>query len=283
MSDFERYSDYNDYEDDEPRGKSRVGLILKLLIGLVIISVVGLIAFRIVIFNSYPDSVKNIYFNDKLTDYYNKTGGEIGAVTQALRAEYDDPDKGNFFAGNLIVIPGIDQLQVSLRYNTSLMTEIENSFIEVTCKDCGAELRCATALLKNVSEKGREPDYSGCPECGLRLEDDERVGIKLDPNDPSNFEFSLSVLPLSKDDGTAYPTGKLTVCEFDESMMYRYYKLVFDDVDLTLEGEKEVWIRLEIAIKGVEMKERYMILVYEDTKTSTLDEYVLSSKERPNE
>lgn len=234
MDDFERYSDYNDYEDDEPRGKSKVGLILKILVGIVIVSVVGLVAFRIIIFNSYPDTMKNIYFNDKLTAYYNETGGEIGAVTQAMRAEYDDPDEGNFFAGNLIVIPEIDQLQLSLRYNTSLMAAIE-----------------------------------------------EKYGVKLDPNDPTLFDFSLSVLPLSRNDGTAYPTGKLTVSEFDESMMYRYFKLVFDDVDLTLEGEKEVWIRLEITIKGVEMKEPYMILVYEDTKTSVFDEYVLSSEERP--
>ena len=282
MSDFERYSDYNDY-DDEPRGKSKIGLILKILVGVVIISVVGLIAFRIVIFNSYPDSVKNIYFNDKLTAYYNEKSGEIGAVTQNLRAEYDDPDKGNFFAGNLIVIPGIDQLQVSLRYNTSLMAEIENNYVEVNCDDCGAELRCDVSLLFNVAKKGEKPDYSGCPRCEAHLSETERSALVLDPDDQSNFEFSLSVLPLSMDDGTAYPTGELTVCEFDESMMYRYYKLVFDDVDLTLEGESEIWIRLEIRIKGVEMKAPYMILVYEDTKTSDLEEYVLSSKEHPDD
>jgi len=283
MSDFERYSDYNDYEDDEPRGKSKVGLILKILVGVVIISVVGLIAFRIIIFNSYPDSVKSIYFNDKLTAYYNEKGGDIGAITQNLRAEYDDPDEGNFFAGNLIVIPGIDQLQVSLRYNTSLMAEIEKTYTTVACDDCGAELSCHVSLLKNISEKGKEPDYSGCPECGKPLTADERSGLTLDPDDTSIFEFSLSVLPLSKDDGTAYPTGELTVSLFDSSMMYRYYKLVFDDVDLTLDGEKEVWIRLEIRIKGVEMAEPYMILVYEDTKTSAFEEYVLSSKEHPDE
>ena len=281
MSDFERYSDYNDYDDYEPRGKSRIGLILKILVGVVIISVVGLIAFRIIIFNSYPDSVENIYFNDKLTAYYNEKGGEIGALTQNMRAEYDDPDEGNFFAGNLIVIPGINQLQMSLRYNTSLMAEIENRYTEVDCLDCGASLCCDVSMLKNISEAGKAPDYSGCPECGAPLTEEERSALVLDPDDPANFEFSLSILPLSKDDGTAYPTGELTVSEFDKSMMYRYYKLVFDNVDLTLEGENEIWIRLEIRIKGVEMTEPYMILVYEDTKTSEFEEYALSSKEHP--
>ena len=283
MSDYERYSDYNDYEDDEPRGKSKIGLVLKLLVGIVIVSVVGLIAFRIIIFNSYPDSVKNIYFNDKLTSYYNEKDGDIGALTQSMRAEYDDPDEGNFFAGNLIVIPGIDQLQVSLRYNTSLMAEIEKKYVRVDCDDCGASVSCDASLLKNISEAGKAPDYSGCPECASPLTDDERVGLVLDPNDPELFDFSLSVLPLSKNDGTAYPTGRLSVCEFDESMMYRYYKLVFDDVDLALDGEDEIWIRLEIRFKGVEMKESYKILVYEDTETSSFEEYVLSSKEHPND
>ena len=236
MDDLERYSDYNDYEDDEPHGKSPVGLILKILVGAVIVAVVGLIAFRIIIFNSYPDSIKNIYFNDKLTAYYNECDGEIGALTQSMRAEYDDPDEGNFFAGNLIVIPGINQLQMSVRFNTSVVSAIEKEY-----------------------------------------------GVKIDPDDPSSFDFSLSVLPLSKNDGTAYPTGELSVCEFDESMMYRYYKLVFDDVDLALDGEDEIWIRLEIRFKGVEMKESYKILVYEDTETSSFEEYVLSSKEHPND
>ena len=234
MDDLERYSDYNDYEDDEPRKKGIISLALKIIIGVVIVSVVGLLAFRMILFNSYPDGIKNIYFNDKLTAYYNECGGDIGAVTQSMRAEYDDPDKGNFFAGNLIVIPDINQLQLSVRYNTSLKTAIEEAY-----------------------------------------------GVTIDPDDKDIFEFSLAILPLSKNDGTAYETGTLTVCEFDENMMYRYFKLVFDDVDLTLEGEDEVWIRIEIKIRGVETETPFRILIYEDTKTSEFEPYVLSKEERP--
>ena len=43
----------------------RVTLVLKILVSLVIISVVSILGFRLVLFNNYPDSVKNIYFNDK--------------------------------------------------------------------------------------------------------------------------------------------------------------------------------------------------------------------------
>ena len=62
--------------------------------------------------------------------------------------------------------------------------------------------------------------------------------------------------------------------------MYRYYKLVFDDVDFTLEGEDELWIGLEISINGVEMEKPYMVLVYEDTEDTKFVDYKLSARER---
>lgn len=234
MDDMERYSDYNEYEDDEPKKKSRVGLVFKILIGVVCLSVAGILAFRIIIFNHYPDSMKNLYFNDRLTAFYNEKDGEIGALTQNLRAEYDDPDDGNFFADHLIVIPEISQLQIALRYNVSLMDTIKE-------------------------------DY----------------GIELTGDNKEFFDFKLSVIPLSQDDGTAIATGTLSAVETDKLLMYRYYKLVFDDVDFTIPEEEEVWIRLEISIRGVEMEKPYMILIYEDTKDSDFEEYSLSSKEKP--
>ncbi len=237
MEDFERYSDYTEYEEDIVKEKSKIGFILKLLVAIVCLSVVGLLVFRLVIFNTYPDSMERIYFNDKLTAYYNATGGKIGAITQELRAEYDDPDEGNFFCDNLIVIRGINQLQVSVRFNTSLMTSIKKEY-----------------------------------------------GVTLDPDSKDLFTFKLSVLPLSKNDGTAYPTATETqnpVVKTDKNMMYRYYKLVFDGVDFELDGEEEIWIRLEIFINGVEMKEPYMVLLYEDREGAEFENYKLSSEEKP--
>lgn len=238
MDDFERYSDYNEYEDDLPRNKSCVGLVLKILTAVVCLFVVGFLSFRLIIFNRYPDSIKNIYFNDVLTEYYNGTEGNIGAKTQILRAPYDDPDEGNFFCDNLIVIPGANQLQISVRFNVSIIESIKTKY-----------------------------------------------GVELNPDAKENFTFKLSVIPLSKNDETAYPTATITqdpVVEYDKMLMYRYYKLVFDGVDFTLPGEDEIWIRLEIFINGVEMEKPYQILVYEDTAESQTDDYVLSKKERPS-
>ena len=125
MSDYERYGDYNEI-DEAPGGKSKnpVVIILKAVIALVCISVVGILAFRMVLFNSYPDGAKRLYFNDTLTAYYESTDGEIGAKTQELRFPYDDEDLGNFFCDYLVVIEGAEQIQISVRYNTASLARL---------------------------------------------------------------------------------------------------------------------------------------------------------------
>ena len=126
--DLERYGDYNDYDDDEPKSKSKVGLVLKILIMVVCFSVVGFFLFRVFLFNYYPDSVEEIYFNDVLIEYYNKTDGNIGAKTQSIRFPYDDNKKGRFFVDNLIIVEEIGQLQLSIRYNDSLYDTLKGEF-----------------------------------------------------------------------------------------------------------------------------------------------------------
>ena len=123
---MERYGDYNDIEYDSPKNKGAVLTVLKILTALICISVIGILAFRMILFNSYPESVSKIYFNDKLTEYYEVSAGSIDAKTQVLRASYDDPDLGNFFCDNLIVIEGADQLQISLKYNVSTIERISS-------------------------------------------------------------------------------------------------------------------------------------------------------------
>lgn len=126
--DMERYGDYNEYEDDIPKSKNKFLLFLKILIIVVCFSVVGFLAFRLIIFNHYPDSIKNIYFTENLTEYYKKTGGAINAKKQDLRAPYDNPDVANFFCDNLIVIEGAGELQVSVRFNESSVKNMEKKY-----------------------------------------------------------------------------------------------------------------------------------------------------------
>jgi|GEM_PF-2067692 len=118
MDDMERYGDYN--EVDESPTKNPITTVLKAVVAAVCLSVIAFLVFRIALFNYYPGEMRRLYFNDRLTEYYQSTGGDMEVFTQELRFPYDDPDEGNFFCDNLLVIPGADQLQVSLRYNNSI-------------------------------------------------------------------------------------------------------------------------------------------------------------------
>lgn len=236
MDDMERYGDYTEYEDDIPKNrKNPVMLILKILIALVCLSVIGIFAFRMIAFNYYPDSMELLYFNDTLTAYYNATDGDIKATTQDMRAPYDDPKTGVFFADNLIVIEGAGQIQCSVRLN-----------------------------------RGALDDLSA------------KHGVTLTADNADRFNFRLS-RNHAIIDGEFVPIGTLSVAEPDSALMYEYYKLVFDGVDLQNGTEDEVkWLSLEIYVNGVEMEEPYRIPIYENNDSySKFDEYELSGKEHP--
>ena len=128
MEDIERYGDYNEI-DEEPGGdKNHVATILKVVIITLCLLVVGVVLFRVILFNYYPKEMKTIHFNDELTEYYNSNDGDIDALTQKLRAPYDDPDFASFMADNLIAIKGAGQLQLSVRYNSSIFDTIEEKY-----------------------------------------------------------------------------------------------------------------------------------------------------------
>lgn len=128
MEDIERYGDYDEMDEEPSGGKNPVATILKVIILAVCCLVVGLILFRVILFNYYPREMKNVYFDEKLTEYYNLQDGEIFAKTQTLRAPYDDPDFASFFADNLIIIEDVGQLQFSIRYNSSVFDTIEEKY-----------------------------------------------------------------------------------------------------------------------------------------------------------
>lgn len=192
MEDLERYGDYNEYEDDIPKKKGKVMLVLKILIAVVCVSVIGLFAFRMIMFNYYPDSVKNIYFTDNLKAYYEETNGNINAKTQKMEAPYDAPQNATFWAGNLIVIEDIGELQLSLRFNKSSKDDIEKKW-GITIGDDYTD-NLSFALYRN------NPDYD---------------------SEKKQSETNTPFLAI----------GDLRVSYTASSMTYEYYKLVFDGID----------------------------------------------------
>ena len=161
MEDMERYGDYN--EIDEAPSRNPVTTVLKFVLAAVCFLVIGFLAFRIIIFNYYPREIKNLYFNDTLTAYYNSTGGDMEVLTQELRAPYDDEDDGNFFCDNLFVIMGAGQLQVSLRYNDA----IEASFLEkygVDISESGFDAFTFRLVRNPLTEEGEPVVLAENPE-----------------------------------------------------------------------------------------------------------------------
>ena len=227
MSDYERYGDYDDREEDEPRSKSPVLLTLKIITAILCVGVIALIAFRMISFNKYPDSVKNLYFNDILTEHYNEKDGNISVKTQTLRAPYDDKDLGNFFCDYLYLIDDIDQLQITLRYNKSTIDRLS------------AELKTELDDM--------DPDLFNFSLVAC-------YG-KLDPNGPDKEE-NWNLVRYDAAESVA----------FDSQLMYRYHKIVFDGVDYNIdtEGAAPYWIRLEVSLKGYDNGKVYNVCIYEN-------------------
>lgn len=127
MEDIERYGDYNEVDEAPGGNKNPVTFLLKGLVVALCLLVVGVLTFRLVLFNYYPKEMKNIYFNDELTELY-KNNGTVNAQTQSLRAPYDDPDFASFFADKLIIVKDAGQLQITVRYNASIFDSIEEKY-----------------------------------------------------------------------------------------------------------------------------------------------------------
>ena len=243
MSDYERYGDYN--EVDEAPSQNKTLKIIKLVAIFLCFFVAAALLFRVFTFNYYPKSMKTLYFNDTLTAYYNVTEGDIGAESQTWRNYgYDDPDEGNFFCSNLVVIREAGQLQVTVRYNTALMDKLAvRHGIDAPSPDDTAIYSFSLA--------------------GLRASDE----IAEDSEDAAK--------PI---DSTA------TVARTDSFLMYRYMRLVFDGIDFGSEsdGDNLEWLRLEIKVSGTKESEPYKILIYQNNEGySKFEEYKLKGGEAP--
>jgi hypothetical protein len=100
--------------------------------------------------------MKNIYFNDELTELY-KNNGTVNAQTQSLRAPYDDPDFASFFADKLIIVKDAGQLQITVRYNASIFDSIEEKY---GVRFDGTEEQLFSFELERIPFEASENAYS---------------------------------------------------------------------------------------------------------------------------
>lgn len=124
MADYELYGDYTEYEDDIPKKKGPVGLIIKLVIAAACLSVVGILGFRIFLFNYYPSSMKQLHFTEGLTEHYSEVGADMEVLSQSYPYMYDDAEEGNFFADCVLVVRAAGEIQCTIRYNSSVFEKL---------------------------------------------------------------------------------------------------------------------------------------------------------------
>ena len=122
----------------------------------------------------------------------------------------------------------------------------------------------------------------------LSEELNEKYGCSVDMEDKEIYTFTL----WRSGDGAT--VGNLVYEEWESFLMYRYVKLVFEDVDFSVldNTDQPNWLFLDIHAEGVQYKDQktkemvdkeFKILIYENLETYTrFKEYKLSKSEVPS-
>ncbi len=112
---------------------------------------------------------------------------------------------------------------------------------------------------------------------------EDKYGITgLDKKDKDIFEFALYRNDPTQNEQfkETDKIGKLISAEHSTYAMYGYYKLVFDEVELTGDGAP-AWLSLAVSVKGVKADEPFgKVLIYENNDTyARFKDYEISEKD----
>lgn len=245
MDDLERYGDYNEIDESPSKNKSPILLTMKITVMVVALLVIGVIGFRIFAANYFPSKLSRVYVDDALIEAFEKTDGNLDAVTQYIRFPYDDEDEGNLFCEEIIIIRSMGRVQLNLRMNMS-----------------------STA---NFAKKYNVESIADSPEL---------LTFKLFRNNLANGDKNAEVSDVTKgqtEDYTFYKhdeVGTLTSIETDTAFMYRYYRVVFDNVDFDGASDDDIasWLSLAVYVNGYGDGTPYSrMLVYENHEDGARD------------
>ncbi len=105
----------------------KVFRVLKFTVIFAIFAVIGLLIARIMIADHYPAGIKNLYASDNLLSA-TENGARVEMRTQALLYSYDDPDDTRLMAGHFYYSPEAGEVQISIRYNKSILPLVAADF-----------------------------------------------------------------------------------------------------------------------------------------------------------
>jgi hypothetical protein len=117
MADLERYSDYNDIDDEVDNYGGRrhkiLGRVLKIFVCLFLFSICGLIIVRMLLSGYYPKEMKSFYLTDHLRAYAETAS--LNPEKASIGVPYDNNKDASFVAGNLFLEKDAGALQLSVR------------------------------------------------------------------------------------------------------------------------------------------------------------------------
>lgn len=245
---MEQYEHIDEIYDGTKKKRGPLGTVMWILLIITIVSVCAMVLFRILSQKYYPSEMKELAFNQVLSEHYREKDGDIKVYTQKIRAPYDDPDEGNFFSSHLYLIPEIGQLQVTLRYNDGRFAALQEKY--------------GTKALPN----------------------DTAFIFRLQSSDGTAYELS----DVKRDEALMYNYRKLTFdgvkiplpkeCEITQGENGREQGSVYMTVDIFLEGIKEPIARLPIYETHIENKDKsgdYRLYEY------AVKDYTLGEGDRP--
>lgn len=185
--------------------------IFKILITLFIVVVNAILLWRIFFSTAIPSSVKTLSANDALRNAYSQYGEELELCYQDTHSTIYEKDKLGYFSNAKVTfIPAANQVQVVIRYNNGTLRHLGEDFAPVT------DASGAVLAEQPYTPAPKKPDKSE------EWFDFSLVkAIDLTPLDDADNESSLS-----------YERYRPTSVTRDETLLYTYYRLVFEGVSV---------------------------------------------------
>ena len=157
MSDYERYSDYNNPDDESEElhpyplwFRIARAMIKWLFVGSCLL-VTAFLIFRLVVAGWYPASMKTLNMTDELRAAYQRDG-KLEVFSQAIRVPYESKSTGYFMADNLLFVPAVGSLQCSIRVNRSAYAEMSAAYKTTLSADANDNFKFLLYYSNNDAE-----------------------------------------------------------------------------------------------------------------------------------
>ncbi len=185
-----------------------LGKLLKFAFYALILFVNAFILFRVFSMNADPKTVETLMVNERTAAAYAEAGKALIITTQEQTALGED---GRFAQSNLRYLPGIDQLQITARYNRSTLKYMAEEYELTEIPDRSEQVFDVT-LVKVIALTEEEK----------ALEEEALLSADAIGEDAGKIS-------LPRKEKRYFPVASVSASR----TVYEYYRYIFEDVDLS--------------------------------------------------